>query len=128
MSEEDKMLERVGGIPIATLRSALADIDCPVKRVKITLSDGIKNLYLDLKDSGRVFLYDRNGSDRLWLSHEQPPLDFNEDYGCEWDFRITRYDRSAGAKLKIFCRVPDFAMHNLRVVMENGSSNNGKNE
>ena len=124
MSEPDKMLERVGGIPIASLRSVLAEIDCPVKRVKITLSDGkTQNLYLDLKASGRVFLYDRTKPiGRLWLSHEPHPLDFDEDYGCEWKFRVTRYDRSAGAKLKIFCQIPDFALHNLRMVMENGES------
>lgn len=116
---QGSILDRVGGIPVAAIKGNFEILGCPVNRVKITFSNHHDELYLDLKSSGRIYLYDRRGKERVWLSYDSAPRDFEEDYGCAWNYRVTMYNRGQ-RKVKIFCPLPDHAIHNLRMIMENG--------
>jgi hypothetical protein len=89
--------------------------------VKITFLNGSRQIFLDLKASGRVWLYDHVGHERVWLPNDPAPNEFQEDYGCEWSYRITQYDR-ATSTLRLFVNLPEHAMHTLSIIMEEANS------
>jgi len=70
---------------------------------------------------GRVWLYDHVGHERVWLPNDPAPNEFQEDYGCEWSYRITQYDR-ATSTLRLFVNLPEHAMHTLSIIMEEANS------
>jgi len=79
--EHSKLLHRVGSIELATIVTTFRDLNCPVTRVKITFLNGSRQIFLDLKASGRVWLYDHVGHERVWLPNDLAPNEFQEDYG-----------------------------------------------